>query len=205
MSKVSPSRFEAKSSRKMDSSSPQKGESFFSPYLLFLCPLLPLPFPSALFSNKENGGLGVAAILMRSCFAWLVITEWFNPLLVKALFLNATVFLLGFFCTDMKVFLIGPTKGCEPGEVWRAPSNFLSQHRWLWMYNYYPPVKLLDRSICEIRKEGEEMKGEQVRVVISISTLQLICCDKYRCFLCWTVKYVSNGKTWGAQKSCKRQ
>lgn len=29
----------------------------------------------------ERGDLGLAALLMRSCFAWLVITEWFSPLL----------------------------------------------------------------------------------------------------------------------------
>lgn len=39
MSRVSPCRFEAESSRKMDSSSPQKGHPVFEdPYLLFLAP-----------------------------------------------------------------------------------------------------------------------------------------------------------------------
>lgn len=164
MSKVSPSRFEAKSSRKMDSSSPQKGESFLSPYLLFLCPLLLLSFSSTLFSNKEKGGLGVAAILMRSCFVWLVITEWLSPLLVKDVFC---------FWTQMS-FL----HGHEGISDWTSKRAWAYRERPQTSYlsicgcTIITLLNLLDRSICEIRKEGEEMKGERVRIVISISTLK---------------------------------
>lgn len=82
MSRVSPCRFEAESSRKMDSSYPQKGHPVFEdPYLLFLAPFFFFFFPPI-----ERGDLGRAAPLMRSRFAWLVISERFSPLLVEDVF-----------------------------------------------------------------------------------------------------------------------
>ena len=87
MSGVSPCRFEAESSRKMDSSSRQKGHAVFQdPYLLFLAPFFFFFF----FPPIERGDLGRAAPLMRSCFAWLVITERFSPLLGEDMFCFST-------------------------------------------------------------------------------------------------------------------
>ena len=53
MSGVSPCRFEAESSRKMDSSSRQKGHAVFQdPYLLFLAPFF---FFFFFYPNRERG------------------------------------------------------------------------------------------------------------------------------------------------------
>ena len=162
MSRVSPCRFEAKSSRKMDSSSPQKGYPFWVPTFyssLHCCP--PHPHPSSL--PIERGDLGIVAPLMRSCFAWLVITEWFNPLLVEDMFCFWTQ--MGFSHWHEPVF------DCVGEGVWAGHSagsalSLLISVSVLWCT--ITPLNLLARSICEIRKEGAEMKGEWGRIVISL-------------------------------------
>lgn len=135
MSKVSPCRFEAKSSRKMDSSSPQKGVSFLSPHLLFLRPSLPPPRSHLpCFPIKREETWDPAAILMRSCFAWLVITEWFSPLLVEDVFCFFEHKWV--FRTDMNVFFDWAGKGVQAGHRVGSALSLLISVSVLLMYNY---------------------------------------------------------------------
>ena len=133
MSRVSPCRFEAKSSRKMDSSSPQKGYPFWVPTFYSSLRRCPPSSSSALLSNRERGDPGLAALLMRSCFAWLVITEWFSPLLVEDMFcfLNTN----GFFTLTWTRFWLCRRRSMSRAQYRERP---LTSHLSICvvMYNY---------------------------------------------------------------------
>lgn len=136
MSRVSPCRFEAKSSRKMDSSSPQKRyPSWIPSFYSFQCSPPPRSHLPSFPIEREDPGL--AALLMRSCFAWLVITEWFSPLLVEDVFCFWTQ--MGFSHWHEPVF------DCVGEGVWAKHStgsalSLLISVSVLLMYNY--PFKI---------------------------------------------------------------
>ena len=114
MSRVSPSRFEANSSLKMDSSILEKEEEKWNKGGD------PLDFRSP-SSAMVTWDLGVARLLMRSCFAWLAITEWFSLLWKGKCFVFEHKWV---FHTDMNSFLIALAE-CECD---RAPSPSSSQY-----------------------------------------------------------------------------
>lgn len=114
---------------------------------------------------------------MRSCFAWLVITEWFSPLLDEDVFCFWTQ--MGFSHWHELVFdYVG--KGIGVGHSTGSALSILISVSVLWCT--ITLLNLLVRSICEIRKQQEEMKGEWSGIVISLSMLQLTRCGKYSCF-----------------------
>lgn len=184
MSRVSPCRFEAKSSRKMDSSPPQKGyptgvPTFYSSLSCCLCSL-----SAVLLSDWGTQDLGLAALLMRSCFAWLVITEWLSPLLVEDVFCFWTQ--MGFSHWHEPIF------DCVGKGLWALHSKgckiplFISASLLL-MYNY--PSEFAGQINLWDKRGDETFMG----VNSYFSFYASINMFRHSCLLCWTVSYVSYG------------
>lgn len=171
MSRVSPCRFEAKSSHKMGYSFPQKEYPFLSSYLLFHPSLWHSP-PQLSFVRSsfpiEKEELGLGSLVMRSRFAWLEITEWLGPLLAEDMFCFWTQ--MGFSHWHEPIF------DCFCEWLWAeyrtgSTHSLLISVSMLWCT--IMPMNLLPRSICEIRKGGQKMKGKGGRMIISLCMLQL--------------------------------
>lgn len=98
------------------------------------CPPPPPRSHLPCFPIKREETWDPAAILMRSCFAWLVITEWFSPLLVEDVFCFFEHKWV--FHTDMNASFDWAGEGVRAGHRVGSAFSLLISVSVLLMYNY---------------------------------------------------------------------